>query len=194
MASRSFLGRLLSTSAALLAPTLAPAQAVRDTLGPRAGSWAAELGVGSGQSATLLRFRSPTSAVMIGAEVFWLGISEDVPELGGTREERYSLANVTARVGVRRYRATTTGIRPFTSLGLLAGYTRDRGGPGWTAGAFGELGASYLFSPHVSLGAVGGLQAFYTRFSQRFGTDQSLARRQVTIRASAVQVLGAVYF
>jgi hypothetical protein len=200
MCSRIF---LLSASLALFAPPVARAQdpaGVRDTAGslakPGSGTWGAELGIGSGQSATLLRFGSRTSALLLGADVFWLDILEETPMPGGgaTNERRYTVANVTGRVGFRRYSGTALPVRPFTSFGLLGGYSRDFGGPGWTAGAFGELGVSYFFSPHVSLGASGGLQVIYTRLRQEFSFGESATRRQVGVRGSAVQLLGAVYF
>ncbi len=194
--------RLLAASVALLTPSLAEGQdraAAPDTIasstaGPGAGTWAAELGIGAGQTATLLRFQSPTSAMLIGADVSWVDISEDVPGLEGVRRERYTLANVTGRIGFRRYRGTAAAVRPFTGLGVLAGLSRSPGGPGWTAGAYGELGASCFFSPHVSLGATGGLQVTYARLKQEFAGGESLTRRQLSIRAVAVQLLGTVYF
>jgi hypothetical protein len=197
MTQCKFLRRLLSASALVLAPALALAQepaTVRDSLGPRAGSWGAELGIGSEQSATLLRFRSPTSALVLGVELFWLEVNEDASAFGGPSDRTYSVANLTAQLGNRWYRSVTQAARPFTSLGVLAGYARDPGGPGWTAGAFAEIGASYFFTPHVSLGAAGGLQVAYARFKQEFVPGTTVSRRTVGVRASAVQLLGAVYF
>jgi len=200
--SKTLATRLILASAAAITPALvapAPARAqdvapARDSTGPRAGAWAAELGVGAGQTATLLRFRAPTSAVLFGAQVFVENVSEDVPSIDGVRTEEYTLASVTARLGVRRYRATLGSARPFGSAGLLAGYVNDPGGPGWVGGAFGEIGASYFFSPHVSLGAAGGVQVTYSRLSRGFGGGPRLVRRELGVRASAVQLLGAVYF
>jgi hypothetical protein len=193
---------LLSASFALFASSLAQAQdpaGARDTAGslakPASGTWGAELGIGSGQSATLLRFRSPTSTILLGAEVFWLDVREETPVPGGgSTQEQRTVASVTGRIGFRRYRGTTLAVRPFTSVGLLGGYSRSPAGPGWTAGGFGELGASYFFSPHVSLGASGGLQATYTRVRREYSFGESATGRQFGVRASAVQLLGAVYF
>ncbi|MFN2567354.1 MAG: hypothetical protein ABR499_20345 [Gemmatimonadaceae bacterium] len=200
MQSKLLLRCLLPASLAILAPPFARAQVAaitRDTASSSAmtppGTWGAELGIGSGQSAILLRFRSPTSAVLLGAELFWVDVSEELPDVAGTRTDRSTTANITGRLGFRRYRGTAVGARPFTSVGVLAGYTSDRGAPGWTAGAFAELGASYFFSPHVSLGAVGGLQAIYGSASRPFN-NEDFTRRQFLVRASAVQLLGAVYF
>jgi hypothetical protein len=197
MTQRTLIRRLLSTSVLVLVPALAQAQDPRtapDSLGPRGGSWGAELGIGSGQSATLLRFGSSASALLLGVEVFWIEVSEDAAPFGGAEARTYTLANVTGRLGHRWYHSVTRAARPFTSLGLLAGYSRDPGGPGWTAGGFAEMGASYFFTPHVSLGAAGGLQAVYTRLKREFSSGTTITTRTIGVRASAVQLLGAVYF
>jgi hypothetical protein len=188
---------MLVGSTVLAAPALVRAQgplAAPDSAGPRPGAWGAEGGIGSGQSATLLRFRSSTSAVLIGLDASWFDTSEELPDVGGTRTQRNTYANLMARIGVRGYQTTASAARPFTSVGVIAGYTQDPGGPGWTAGAFGELGASYFFSPHVSLGAAGGLQVTYSRTRREFSAAETLSRRQFGVQANAVRLLGAVYF
>jgi hypothetical protein len=204
MPSRMPVRHLLSACLLAVAPPcVARAQeptAARDTTArpaatlPTPATWGAELGIGAGQSATLLRFGSPRSALLLGVDAFWVDVSEEFPSLGGTRRERYRVANITGRLGFRRYRATPAAVRPFTSLGLIAGYAEDPGGPGWTVGAFGEIGASYFVSPHVSLGAAGSLQATYVSARQDVGAGDDLRRRQFGIRATSVYLLGAVYF
>lgn len=82
----------------------------------------------------------------------------------------------------------------LASAAVIAGYVNDPGGPGWIGGAFGEVGGSYFFSPHVSLGAAGGVQMTYSRVSREFVGGPRLVRRQLALRASGVRLLGAVYF
>ena len=184
----------LPAATALCAPSLARGQDTTGTVaGPGPGTWGAELGVGGGQSAALLRFRSPTSAILIRGEAMWVEISEERLTIDGVQTQRYTLTSITARFGVRRYQGPGARVRPFSSVGVLAGYAQNPSGPGWTGGAFGDVGATYFFSPHVSLGAAGGLEATFTSSTQQINA-QSLTRRQIGVRASAVQLLGAVYF
>jgi hypothetical protein len=189
----------LAASVLLLAPSLLVAQesAPRDTVGPQAGQWAAEVGAGTGLSGTLLRFRSAASAWLLGVDASFAQIRQELPDPlgGGTRTESSTQVDAFARIGLRQYRTTQGALRPFTSGGLLGGTSRADGSRSWAAGIFAELGAAYLFSPHVSLGASGGLRASYgeTRGDSPLG-GPSFRARVISVNASAVQMLGAVYF
>lgn len=189
---------LLAASVFLIVPSLLLAQEIpaRDTLGPRAGVWAAEVGVGTGVSGTLLRFRSPATAWLLGIEGFVAESREEMTNpFTGDETVTSTQLDLSGRIGLRRYRTTQSALRPFTSAGLAGGLTRFNGSRGWAAGVFAELGATYFFSPHVSLGAVGGLQASYGRVRGEFQPDGfSFRARRITVSGNAVQVLGAVYF
>jgi hypothetical protein len=197
MSTIAYLRPLLAAAVLLLAPTVLDAQEPppRDTLGPRAGRWAAEVGAGTGLSGTLLRFRSPATAWLLGVDGSFAQSRQELPDpFGGTQTETVTQVDLFARIGLRRYRTTQSALRPFTSAGLLGGIGRFDGTRTWAAGVFAELGAAYFFSPHVSLGAAGGLRASYgeMRADSQFGP--SVRSRTIFISASAVQVLGAVYF
>src|SRR5918999_1151990 len=81
---------LLAAAVLLLAPTVLDAQEPppRDTLGPRAGRWAAEVGAGTGLSGTLLRFRSPATAWLLGVDGSFAQSRQELPDpFGGTQTE-----------------------------------------------------------------------------------------------------------
>ncbi len=177
-------------SSVLFASTL-ESQEPAASPGPRAGTWGAEATVGDGIGATLLRFRSPTSAWTLGFAGHLGFFDEDRPGI----EESGSTYSVSLRAGLRRYRApaASRGVRPIAGAGVLGGIGQGTFDRTWSAGLFGELGAAYFFSPHASLGATGGLELRY--LEQTYGTGVGEARRrQTTLSAGLVRVLGAVYF
>jgi hypothetical protein len=155
--------------------------------------------------ASLLRFLSPRTAWLIGAQLTFsherdnaAGNSPFVASTSGS----HTLLGVSARTGARWYHGSPGALRPFTTLGLLGSYQGigDNSGSGsgytsrfWSVGAFGEVGAIYAFTPHVSLGASSQLDAQYqTRHANSPGG--SLRGRGVLFNASVLSVLGAVYF
>jgi hypothetical protein len=161
--------------------------------GPRARTWGAEASVGDGMGGTLLRFRSPTSAWTLGVSGHLGVFDEDRPGI----EESGVTYNVSLRTGIRRYRAAAAALsrrtRPIAGVGVLGGVARNDFSRSWSAGLFGEVGAVHFFSPHVSLGASGGLELRYTE--QKFATGLGDARQsQTTLSVGLVRVLGAVYF
>jgi hypothetical protein len=68
----------------------------------------------------------------------------------------------------------------------------------WSAGAYGELGAVYLLTHHISLGGTGELQASYGQQKRTFTSaagDQGTSKQNVaTVGVSLMRVMLAVYF
>ena len=184
--------RALAGALAILAPAPAAAQAAADTAGPRRGSWAAEAEVGGGAGASLLRFQSDRSAWRVGL-TFAAGSRREEYEatpFDPARRDRTVFAFVDARLGWRRYAGRGRRLRPLGGAGLLGSYSRfSRGQTLWAAGAFGEAGAAYFFTPQVSLGAAG--EARLTYDEQQSG---ALRVRRVGAQGTLVRVLGTVYF
>ena len=60
--------------------------------------------------------------------------------------------DVAILAGIRKYHRSGLGFRPITGVGVT--YGRIQGFSN-SSGAYGEAGAAYLFSRHLSLGAVG---------------------------------------
>ncbi|MDP3910349.1 MAG: hypothetical protein Q8Q14_08140 [Gemmatimonadales bacterium] len=94
-----------------------------------------------------------------------------------------SRATVDLRVGVRRHRIGGKVI-PFYSLGILGGlfhatsvspgFGNDRNG--WTAGVFGDVGASYMITTNLALAATGTVTLRYSTETSEvtgpFGTQK----------------------
>lgn len=152
--------------------------AERADVGPREGTWGAEVGTASLDirlpTATLLRFFSPTMALQVGAGAAL-----------ATGDE--STTAFQLRLGVRRYAARSGPLRPIVGGGVLASLVDQGGqfGNDTAIGAYGEAGAAYFFSPHFSLGAVGELSVT---------SESNLGQNSIRFRGSLARVIAAVYF
>jgi hypothetical protein len=190
------LDRFLTVLAAALlttAPVLHAQQS--EPLMPRSGSWGAEAVYGGANSANLLRFSSPTAAWLAGLSFNVVRQTDDASGFPGAVNQSYLLGSVDARVGRRWWRGGAgEHVRPLSGLGLLGGLSSGSGLQSWSAGGYGELGATYFFSPHVSLGATGEVAAGYSheRFSIAAPADRTTTRWFV--RGNLVRVAAGVYF
>lgn len=191
---------LIAAFAAALA-TAAPlhAQQTLDSPAPRAGSWAAEAVYGDGLGANLLHFSSPTSAWLTGLTFSVARETQDVITFPGgttTTETGYS-GNVAGRLGHRWWSgAASERFRPLRGVGLLGGLSSNPSYRAWNAGAYAELGGTWFFTPHVSLGASGQLSAGYDHQRALSGTT-TIPDRVVTswtAGGSLVRIAAGVYF
>src|SRR4051812_10720680 len=116
------------------------------------GTWGAE--ASSGPIASLLKFRSPTFAWLLGASALYSKQTTDMrnPVTGVTVTTTDDVSAEALRLGVRRYAQGSGSVRPFSTLAVLAGYDKTSLSHGFTYGGAGELGATYFFSSHASLG------------------------------------------
>ena len=154
-------------------------------VGPQAGTWGAE--AGADNRVNVLRFRSTTSAWLVGFDAFHFRLSEE-----GSEDE--SNSSVTLRLGMRRYSNPTERVRPISGISVLLGYQDIGLGDGPLVGASGELGGAYFFSRHVSLGSLFDLSVSYVRSEgPDFGTGAPLDMSRLAVQAS-IRFLGAVYF
>jgi hypothetical protein len=187
---------IVLSSALIAAAPVAHAQqtADPDPVMPRPGSWGAEAVLGSWVGANVLRFSSPTAAWVAGLTFNVSHQTEEFTGFTGTTEQSGLLGYGDARLG-RRWWSGDRGerIRPLTGLGVLGGVSSNEGFQSWNVGAYGELGASYFVSPHVSLGATGELAAVYLhdRFRST-GAERNTTRWLV--RGNLVRVNASVYF
>jgi hypothetical protein len=174
------------------APTM-HAQQTGEPAMPRAGSWGAEAVVGNGIGADVLRFSSPTAAWLAGLSFSVTHQTDDRSVFPGGADQSGWLGFGDARLGRRWWRGDRGDrIRPLTGLGVLGGVSSSIGVQSWNAGGYGELGASYFFSPHVSLGASGELAASYAR--DRFLNASAERISRWVLRGNLVRVNGSVYF
>ena len=172
----------------------AQTSATVDSTAPRRGTWAGEVAFGGGTSASILRFRSPRSAWLLGAEVSALHLREENPEtpFEPATTETSIFVNLLARAGRRNY-ARVGDLRPFHGAGIIGGYFHTDDQDAWNAGVYGELGASYFFTPHVSLGTAGEVNATYGERRASFFVGKQKVQT-IGLSAIAVRVLGTVYF
>jgi hypothetical protein len=139
---QTFAVAALTLAAAVADTRTAEAQVAERKGAPDKGTWGAETSSGAGQNATLLLFVSPKWALQGGG-----GINSFE---SGNSPGRYTTSNLL--LGVRRYGGTGLGFRPIAGAGATLGTAT---GSGQQLGVFGELGASYFFNRHLSLGANG---------------------------------------
>jgi len=175
------------TIAAIMTFAFASMAVGQETLGPAAGTWAAEAGAGG----SLLRFRSPTSAWILGGTVSHT--RTDIETSGGFPPiDTDPVTRATLRFGIRRYRNEGESFRPFYTVAPIVTFFHSDS-PEWGFGGMLEAGAAHFFSRHVSLGASGAVTGTYQFLSSSSG-GSSIRVRTIIIEASAVRVLAAVYF
>jgi len=150
--------------------------------------WGAEVSFGGASGVALLRFRSPAHAWVLAADASFAQRS------GLPGDESEQSWNVGTRLGLRRYAGDTLRFRPLAGAGVVGRVGRFSGDfRSWQAGLYGEFGATYFFTRHVSLGAVGDLQATYgERDFTSFNGESTI--REWTLNASLVRLMAAVYF
>lgn len=171
-------------------PAIAPAQQVaRDSM-PHAGTWGAEINIGSGPTgANLLRFISRNAALVAGGEFSYTRLGRDEAAPGDAWGK--SQTGVGGRLGIRMYRGSNTEkVRPVIGGGLRSGLSKAGQFKNWDAGVYAELGAAYFLTPHISLGGTGEIQAHYTKFKQTGAPEQE----RTTVDGSLMRVVLAVYF
>lgn len=149
------------------------------------GQWAAQFDGGSGLfGAGVLRFRSPNTAWTLDAATA-VELNSIDSRMGGTSGS--SSANVSTRIGLRRYHTPHGAIRAFHGVGLTGslGRTSSEHDSGSSVdaieqttssvrlGAFAELGASYFVTSHLALGARGVATAGYQRGSTELSVGTS---------------------
>ena len=114
-----------------LAAIASPLAAQTDTL-PKRGTWGAEASFP--QSATLLRFRNPGSAWLLGLTADY---SQQEFSASGTTLNTDATQhgfNALLRGGIRFYREPTKPVRPFIGVAGLVGFNDTTNGSGWQFG------------------------------------------------------------
>ena len=186
--------RLAAALALFLTPALAVAQAASDST-PRPGSWGAEVSFrDGGTGASLLRFQSSSRALVLGAEfnIQNVDIESGTLDFGGDGTSSY----LALRLGMRSYRRSgTEQLRPVIGFGARGTYLS---GPSdaseWSAGVYGELGAMYFLTPHVSFGGTGEINASYGKREQTLSSGIELDQSTRSFGGSLMRVILSVYF
>lgn len=162
---------LIGPGGALTAQQTAPS----DTTPFRRGQWALQFAVGANfGSLGALKFTSPRSAWLLDFQFNGSHSHDRFPVAPDSVVEQFSsTAQFTTRVGKRVHQAHHM-VASYETVGILGGFSHDCSGGtafplgsfcsnGWTAGAFGEVGAIYLLTPHFSLGGAFGVSFAYAR-------------------------------
>ena len=163
-----------------------------------AGQWGAEFNIGTGANATLLHFTSPNAAWLMEFSGGASSIGSDVPDGSTTKT---SFWNGSFRLGHRTYSSGTTVVRPFHSFGgLVSGSQTNNGSTTedtWAFGAFIDLGATWLVTPHLGLSGLGELNGSYVNQTSRQssnGTQQKLTSTGWSVGIGRLRVVASVYF
>jgi hypothetical protein len=190
-----------------LGPALRAQQAAPpDTTPFKRGQWALQFGGGVYfGSLGALKFTSPRSAWLI-----------DFQFNGGHSREQYlvrpdsvvdaitSTARFTSRLGRRAYQPHQV-VASYETVGILGGLAHDCFGGsafpgsahcsnGWTAGAFADVGAVYLVTPHFSLGGAVGISFAYSRTTTRSPGQGSVSSWSYTGSLGALSLNTTLYF
>jgi hypothetical protein len=169
-----------------------PAAAQSD-VGPKAGTWGGEACFNY-CGAFLMRFRDPNSAWLFGITAGYAQehLDESGPTFPGFSDDSKSF-NSDMQFGMRYYRATQDRARPFLGLGAIVGVTGGGSTHAFRYGATSDMGTSYFFTPHLSLGVAGGVSLVAQTDRSNQGGNVA-KRRAFFARFDGFRVLGAVYF
>ena len=191
----------ISMASALLAigtltlPAAARAQGDQ-ALGFRAGQWGADFQVAGGfTGAGAIKFTSPTRAWLIdlGSQVLHSSTTQPTGNGSGT------VINLSVKVGRRMYGTITHRVAPWTAVGLIASYGRERDSGGDTttsfgAGVFGSLGATWLITPHLGIGAQWSLIFNYSHQSITNPITGTAKNNTVNVTLPNMALGGQLYF
>jgi hypothetical protein len=191
-----------------------------DSLPFRTGQWGAQFTASSEhRNVGLLRFRSPRTAWVFTADVS-LNAGDSEGTENNTQEttdesDKSRRGAVSVRTGYRRYKPVAMHAGSFFTVGVLGGAMRAKTnrdlsyGDGtdvgrsasWNLGVFGELGATYLIIPNVSLGVIASVDTRYTRgwsnyerkYFDRTYRGQGTSRG-ISVDTELLSVVATVYF
>lgn len=161
------------------------------------GQWAAQFQAGAAfGSLGFIKFRSPTHALVLDVRIGGGHSEELTTDSSGANHFAglNSNAFTQVRFGWRRYSGDGTAAKVVShySLGALAGFnhsasafpTGSQQSNGWMAGAFGEIGGTYLVTSKFGIGALATASLSY---QNSLGRSSSGARfRAWSIGGSAV--------
>ena len=207
----SLAGRLAGTCALVALPfAIAETQLVSgpDTTPFRRGQWALQFGGGlSFGSLGAVRFTSPRAAWVFDVRLdggHGASSSRTTTGTGDTTLESFtSRASASVRAGRRVYAGRGAQVVSFAVLGVIGSFVHDAGGlegsytierNGWSAGAFGEVGATYLVSPRLGLGATASASATYQRSTVKDSRGGSSRGWDYRLAAPGIALVATLYF
>jgi outer membrane protein W len=148
--------------------------------------------------ASVLRFSSPRTAWLLGVSFAVGQETTDEPVdfiTGATTRSTSTVGTVEVRAEHRWWTGELSqALRPFVGLGLAGRYATANNARMNEAGAFGELGATYFFSPHVSLGGAGELAIVRDHYGFDSATGAGPTQDSWFVRGDVARITAAVYF
>lgn len=186
---RHVMAPLAVSFASLLAGT-AEAQ-TPDLVALHPGQWGAEFQIGNGFfGAGALRFTSPTHAWLLD-----LSAGYDHTTAPGAPITNSTVLGLD--LGTRAYRSFGRRLERLITFGAVFSYARQRGG-GVTAqsiggGPFASLGATWLITPHLGVGAQWRADITYTHGTVSFigGSGKS---DDLRVSLGGMRLMGQLYF
>lgn len=165
------MNRIRLFGAALVVAAIVPATAAAQSLPFRAGQWGAEFQSGDLTNAGVMRFMSPSTALVFNVGVLNLSTELDT-EGAGTVENSQSL--LALRLGFRNYMPVANRVTGFWTIGgevARGSETEEVSGPfdgteemtQTQLGVFGQFGADFHVTPNIAVGMAYDLS--YARIS-----------------------------
>jgi hypothetical protein len=177
---------------ALLAPA-ALAQSP-DSVAFHRGQWGTEFTIGSGfVAAGLLHFSTPARALLVDVGVNY--VHDAIRSDGPTQTEDSYGASL--RLGTRTYRSVERRLYRMVTLGITASYDRETVTANTVShsvgqyglGVFGDIGATWLVTPHLGIGAKLGATLAYSH-----GTSTGTRTDQLHLSVGYLTLAGQLYF
>jgi hypothetical protein len=170
-----------------------------DSIVFRRGQVGADFSVGNGFfGAGLIRFGSPTSALVLDLNGLYSHTTGSQPNLGGPATQ----SQLSLRLGSRHYAVLGSHLRRLLTIGVEGTYTQQKLGTnsaasttGWGGGAFADLGASWLITQHLAVGASWGATISYLHSRETQGQPPVAGTsNRVTVALNRVALNGQLYF
>ena len=186
--------RLFTATIASLLGSVTVAQA-QDAVAFHPGQWGAEFQIGNGFVGTgALHFSSPTRALLIN-----VGTNYTHASASGAGQGSGNATDVTLDLGTRRYHSFGPHLYRLITFGLSANYQRQSsdlnnatveaigGGP------FVDLGASWMVTAHLALGARWRAALAYDHVKQDLAGTVTRINR-VSVSLGGLSLAGQLYF
>jgi hypothetical protein len=173
----------------------------------RKGQWAAQFQAGTAfGSLGFIKFRSPTRALVLDLRIGGQHAEELTTDSSGSNQ--FSSLNSNAfgqlRFGWRRYGGDgrTAKIVSHYSLGVLGGFSHSasrtvtdwRQTNSWTAGAFGDVGGTYLLTPKFGIGALATATLSYQNGITRVSSGRRSRNWSIGGSALGASLVATVFF
>lgn len=187
----------LCTLVAALVAAAAPAQ-TPDSVAFHRGQYGADFLIGGGFAAAgALRFSSPTHALLFDLSSSYSHGSEHF----GSTAITGSSGNAALRLGTRAYHSLDRRLYRWTTFGLSVSYNRQTNTQdtvsqttqGVGGGVFANVGATWLVTPHLGIGAQWEVNLTYSHYSGSISSGAPTTN-VVTVSLARLALTGQLYF